>query len=212
MTLRIPPSGLRPRPIQFLPTSVELACWHEAAHIQQILPTGQVPAFVQINPGPPVEGQTQAKGMKFWPHEVKDVASAGFAIEHWLFQNARLADSAGRVLDHTDPSDMKRFFNEALGNNASKDKEQFFGANMEQPNKCWPKRLDLEFGNHALTLPLMLPTRDDGHVSAFLDRRDRLCRQPIEGGPVRHRMDEILAGLRRVGLENAAVHRAPYRI
>ena len=58
----------------------------------------------------------------------------------------------------------------------------------------------------------MRPTSDHGHVALLSDRLDLVGGQPVERSTIRHRLDEIPAGLRSVVLQLGAVHGCLYRI
>ena len=85
-----------------------------------------------------------------------------------MFEAGRLVDAEGR------PVTEKDFIAEAVGQNAAKDKEMFYGENREGANGCWPEADDVAFIEFAQAVKALLDNRFVEEMAAELVAKGRL--------------------------------------
>lgn len=154
-----------------------LICLHEAGHAAAALMVGIAPALVELNDDPTLAGPARSRVARGSKVQRRTIACAGFAVEYLLYDAGRLVDGLGA------PVDERGFIQVATGQNAFEDKERFFDANYEQPDKTWPKECDRAFMNHAIALsPLFLMPLVTELAEALLIERRLECPRIIEIG------------------------------
>lgn len=159
-----------PNSIQTIPNSDELSCLHEAGHVHTLVKAGCIPEFVEIYSSPSPHGRTRARRLA--EPARTNVLASGYAVELALFKSGRLADAGMKTLRHTDPDDVRRFIQQAVGQNAHEDKVLCFGGNHLQANQCWPKHLDQRFMARGETLSGSLDLRlVETFATALLKKR-----------------------------------------
>ncbi|WP_041666815.1 M50 family metallopeptidase [Sulfuricurvum kujiense] len=122
--------------MQIIINSREYECWHEAGHAVVCLLHGGKVELMEIIQDKDHVGRARARCETTNSTRPK-IACGGFAAEYYLYETG--------AIDVTE----KEFVQSALVN-AFPDKKQFFGADYEQSNGCWPTEMDIRFRDYAI--------------------------------------------------------------